>query len=356
MKPRPITFWRRLPLAAMVALQAAAMLLVALASQIAFGSEDHRVSGVTYEGVTGSELGMPLGGLGTSTFEIGRDGAIAGLRLQNLWSGPLPPTPPATFLSIHARNASGRTAGRLLQLQSPAGLPAVAGLTYTGRFPFVDISYRDPALPCQVALEAFSPFVPQDASASSLPVVFFTFRLRNPGSERVTAAVAVSWTNDISAEPHRSGWPATGNRNTLIAADEPAVLMSTQMEELTRSEYLLACLPAEGVRYRAVSDWWTADSSRRPNAKDDLALGVWECFLKRGTLPAESRYDNDLGTWSSHRPVGAVAGEVELLPGEEKEVRFGLVWYFPYHWDRSSSVARIFLGHQYATRFPKGRW
>ena len=43
-------------------------------------------SGITYEGTTGKELGMALGGLGTSTLEIGRDGVFQNLRLQNDWS------------------------------------------------------------------------------------------------------------------------------------------------------------------------------------------------------------------------------------------------------------------------------
>ena len=49
-----------------------------------------------------------------------------------------------------------------------------------------------------------------------------------------------------------------------------------------------------------------------------------------------------------------MAGQVELAPGEEKEVRFALVWFFPNHWDRPESKAAALLGHQYAVRFPQG--
>ena len=111
-----------------------------------------------------------------------------------------PPRWHTTFLSVHARTSSGKAAGRLLQLNTPRGLQPVAGLTYTGRFPFVEIGYKDAGLPCQVRLEAFSPFVPQDAASSSLPVVFFSVRLRNPGPERLTAVAAISWKNDIVPE------------------------------------------------------------------------------------------------------------------------------------------------------------
>ena len=162
-------------------------------------------SGITYEGSGGDQLGMALGGLGTSTLEIGRDGAFQNVRLQNDWTSRIGPTPAATFLSVYTRSGSGKAAGRVLQLEAPQGLEPVAGLTYTGRFPFAEIKYQDPALGCEVQLEAFSPFVPQDAASSSLPVIFFTFRLRNPTAEPVTAAVALSWVNDIAAETHRGG-------------------------------------------------------------------------------------------------------------------------------------------------------
>ena len=315
-------------------------------------------SGITYEGSRGSELGMALGGLGTSTLEIGRNGAFQGLRLQNDWSAAIPPTPLGTFLSLHARTKSGQGAGRLLQLEAPGGLEPVAGLSYTGRFPFVEIRYKDAALPCQATLEAFSPFVPQDAASSSLPLVFFTFRLRNRGPEPVTATAAISWVNDIAPELQRRGWPAAGNRNSILRGGEPAVLLATGMKELAGSEYLLACLPAEGVRYSAVSDWWGGPPGRwmGPNVQpfDDAPITRWRCFLDRGTLPEESGYDDGLGRFSHYRPVAAVVGQVELAPGEEKEVRFALVWFFPYHWDRRATKANALLGHHYAQRFPGG--
>jgi len=317
-------------------------------------------SGITYQGSTEPDLGMALGGLGTSTFTIGRDGAIKDVRLQNEWSGPVPPASIGTFLAVHARKktANGAGAGRVLQLDVPAGLEGVQGLSYKGRFPFVEIAYRDEALPCEVTMEAFSPFVPHDAQASSLPVVFFTFRLRNPGPEPVVASAALSWTNDITAETQALGWPASGNQNVLLNQGLPTVLMDTCVKELAGSEYLLACLPADGVRYSAVADWWRAAPVRKRGnhvgTSDDKGVAEWRAFLDCGALPDESRYDDGLGRYSLHTPVGAVAGQVELAPGEEKEIRFALVWYFPYHWDRRATTAKLLLGHQYATRFPGG--
>ncbi|MCD6359458.1 MAG: hypothetical protein J7M38_01255, partial [Armatimonadetes bacterium] len=315
-------------------------------------------SGVTYPGGASEQPGVALGGLGTSTLEIGRDGAFADIRVQNDWCTRLKPTPPATFLSVHARSGDEDGTGRVLQLEAPEGLEGVAGLTYTGRFPFVEISYHDDALPCEVELEAFSPFVPLDADASSLPLVFFTVRLHNPGPEPLTVAAALSWVNNIAAETREHGWPATGNRNTLLPGDEPAVLMDTLVEPLRGSEYLLACLPADGVRCSAVADWWRPAPGRwmGPNvpAAGHDAMGAWRSFLDRGTLPAPVTVDDGLERFSPHQPVAAVAGEVELAPGEQARVHFALVWFFPHHYDRQTSKAPVPLGHHYAGRFPGG--
>lgn len=319
--------------------------------------------GIMYRGSAGGGLGMALGGLGTSTMEIGRDGAFRNIRLQNEWTFKFDrPAPEASFLSVYARSVSGETAGRVLQLSAPEGLDAVESLTYTGRFPFTELDYGDKGLPCEVSLEAFSPFVPHDAASSSIPVIFFTLRLRNPGKEPIEAAAAMSWTNDISIESHtrERPWPAGGNRNSaVVTGGEPAVLMETRAKGIEGSQYLLSCLPSGGVRYSAVSDWWKGPEGRRIRSGDIKLRGgapssLWKRFLEEGKLPGESGHDDGLGAYSPHRPAGAVAGKVRLEPGEEKEVRFGLAWFFPFHRDRPGSSTGILLGHKYAERFPGG--
>ncbi len=307
-----------------------------------------------------TDLGVALGGLGTSTLELGRDGAFQNIRLQNDWTGFVAPTPHATFCAVHVRSASGRAAGRVLQLRAPGGLPAVAALEYTGHFPFVTLAYRDPALPCELRLEAFSPFVPRDAESSSVPLIFFTFTAKNPGPEPLTVTAALSWVNHIAAEGARlRAWPAEGNRNTLCRIGGlPAVLMDTRYAPAAGSEYLLAAVPADGVRYQAVADWWPTETYRfigpGYHPVDDRGAAGWRGFLETGALPPESGYDDGLGAHSFHQPAGAVAGETVLAPGETREIRFALAWFFPHHYDRMPTHTPLFLGHRYAARFPGG--
>ncbi len=323
--------------------------------------------GVTYEGSIYDPdpqdpkslryLGMAMGGLGTGTLEIDRAGRFAGIRVQNNWMDKHRPTPVGTFLSAHATDGE-RAVGRVLQLEPVADLPAIEGLTYTGRFPFTRIAYQDADLPCEVALEAFSPFVPQDAQASSVPIVFFTVRLTNPGPRPIRAAAALSWRNAINPT-FMPTFLMQGNYNTAAeVAGLPAVRMSTHCPDLPGSEYLLACAPAEGVTYSAQPDWWQAEPTKHKGGewikapKNEEALAHWRTFLDTGDLPAHRRpeLDDGLGPYTYHQPVGAVAGAVDLAPGETREVRLALAWFFPHHRPRMYKRG----GHWYAKRFPGG--
>ncbi len=327
--------------------------------------------GITYPGTTGAEpLGMPIGGIGTSTFEIGRDGAFKNNRLQNGWTTSLPQRPKGiddgSFISVCVSRENGQGIGRIMQLDAPGGLPGLPGLKYTGRFPFVDLDYDDPQFPAAVRLEVFSPFIPLNSDDSSLPIAFFTVKIHNPGDKPIRAGAAMSWVNDIVYENYFRGWAAIGNRNEIAGhGGAPAVRMTTLDDALAGSEYLLAGIKQKGVRWQAVADWRPQAPGRvigrnlMVDAGDTRAmpgfqpLHAWRTFLERGRLPPESRYDDGLGRFSQHKPIGAVAGTVTVAPGATREIPFALSWFFPHHYDRIST-GRMFLGHRYAVRFPGG--
>jgi len=329
--------------------------------------------GISYEGAVNEKVGMAMGGLGTGTIEIDRAGRFRDIRVQNNWHhkfrhpvlwGDDNYDKNANFLSVSTDDGKRRV-GRLLQLTSPAPLPCVEGLTYTGEFPFTRIDYEDGELPCEVSLEAFSPFVPHDAEASSYPLVFFEIRLKNPGKEKVTATAAFSWQNDVAAEPFTRGMRPQGNFNELLDGVHTGVKMQTLRSAVKGSEYLLCGLPSDGVEYRAVADWWNLrdvlcepdfDAGRHGEdfklVYDEAgSLADWRTFLTSGELPPRRTEYDGLGQHSYHCPVAAVSGRVTLEPGQAKCVRFALCWFFPHHYDEHT---REFIGHIYATRFPGG--
>ncbi len=79
----------------------------------------------------------------------------------------------------------------------------------TGEYPVAVLNYRDPEIPVQAELTAFTPFAPLDSDFSSWPVASFTFRLHNPTAAAQTVSIGAFLQNPI-------GYDALGpaSRNT----------------------------------------------------------------------------------------------------------------------------------------------
>ena len=159
----------------------------------------------TYAGEQRRAVALPLGGLGTGNVAIGGTGVLKQWQLHNqgnhlgflpqsffalrlsctepplsvrrvLRAPPVAPHPePAPLVNDHL-DAAGSYA-------APVSWPAVRDTRFTGAYPFARIEYLDD-WPAEVALEAYTPFVPLDADASGLPLASFTFRITNTVRQR----------------------------------------------------------------------------------------------------------------------------------------------------------------------------
>ena len=133
--------------------------------------------------------GMPLGGIGAGKLEIRPNGVFDAFTFLNNWSHPIAGDGISGLLGYHlavSAEPAERTSGArrpkkafLLQTAPVAGLPTVRAIRYEGSFPRVVLSYDEPSLDVAVTLEAFSPWIPGDVKNSSLPVVFFSLKIRN---------------------------------------------------------------------------------------------------------------------------------------------------------------------------------
>ncbi len=73
-------------------------------------------------------------------------------------------------------------------------------VTFDGRYPIGRVTYRDSRTPVQVALEAFSPFIPLNLDDSSLPATVMSFRLKNRGDEPLKLELRGTLENPICLE------------------------------------------------------------------------------------------------------------------------------------------------------------
>jgi len=175
---------------------------------------------------------MHLGGIGTGNFEIGADGQLTTWQLFNtLRDGHVP----LYFL------AKAGKAAKLLQTKGGPNWPRAAQIEMTGEYPLATLRFRDPDLPVELELTAFSPLAPLDTPMSSLPLAAFVFRIHNPTSQAETVSLAALMVNPVgydaagafdgAAHPNVGGnvnevfreGAATGLAMRAVAGKEPTL-------------------------------------------------------------------------------------------------------------------------------------
>jgi uncharacterized protein (DUF608 family) len=163
--------------------------------------------------------------MGAGSIELRKDGQFYHWSIFNnypLGTGPvldLPTYPRDTwqdsllFFLIRYQVEGQAPQLKLLQLNDSLGeaamdsvayyypwLSAVQQVEYAGRFPFAHLRFTDEAMPFEIELEAFSPFIPHDVKHSSLPGVYFNFSIKHTGSQPVDVLLLGTLRNLVGYE------------------------------------------------------------------------------------------------------------------------------------------------------------
>ncbi len=196
--------------------------------------------------------GIPLGGMGAGTFEIRADGGMYEWQIFNNWGQRL--VLPDTFFAIRAQEQGKAAITRRLETirhTSNPGTP-VPDITYEGRFPFARLKYNEPALPVNVSLTAWSPFIPHQSRDSGLPGAIFTFELTNPGPTPVRATLLSSIRNGVALN---NGWTGTQNqltRGTDMTAIHMAPRLDSRPSTLSKPVRVLVLMESMPARVKEV--------------------------------------------------------------------------------------------------------
>jgi non-lysosomal glucosylceramidase len=206
-----------------------------------------------YQHDTRRSVAMPLGGIGTGHVSICGDGSLRQWQLSG--------TPnhagyvPESFFAIRASGVEPPlNVARVLRCSVPGPSepapnvtdhilpydadppsrhwPQVESTEFEAAYPFARISYEDPGLPVTVALEAFTPFVPLDTAASSLPLASFSFTVTNRSEVFVHGWLLATLQNFI-------GWDGVTPLRWLPSQSSPRAYISLIRRMNRRS-------PAEG--------------------------------------------------------------------------------------------------------------
>ena len=341
-----------------------------------------------YIGARQRHLAVPLGGIGTGQIALGGDGGLRQWQIHNQINHE--GFVPDSFFAIRVTSTEPPLNEiRLLQSRellhtpvSPTPLvnddlipdgqralmesfPGVDSVTTEVLYPFTRIQYHDAAMPIDVSLEAWSPFVPLDSVASSFPAVVFTFTLRNTSTLELQGVLAATLQNAV-------GWdgltPIDGNRAPQYGGNTnrlrrrgayTSLVMENQTLPIEHPGYGQMMLTAPGSDVRAYPQWSRPEEFRR------YMEGINVSRQFDGQNSDEQRsYRNVPNLMHGPSPAGTtwnggLMAPFRLSRGGETSVTFLYTWYFPNRYVnfdqfgkmRDYGHTRFWLGNAYATRF-----
>ena len=174
--------------------------------------------GVPYAGDRLNRIAFPLGGLGAGMVCLEGTGAFSHVSLRHqpdVFNSPL------MFAALGVKGQP--ELARVLEAPVPEwklfggpgtangaggtsyGLPRLASGTFLARFPFAMAVMRDRRPPLEVTLTGWSPFEPNDADGSSLPVAGLEYRIVNRGRTRLDAVFSFHARNFMAGRDRAAG-------------------------------------------------------------------------------------------------------------------------------------------------------
>ena len=280
-----------------------------------------------YRGTELEKIGMPVGGICAGQLYLGGDGKLwhwdifnqkIGTGDKNYANPPKPASPLEQGFGLRISTA-GKTEFRALDRSG------FSDISFRGEYPIGLVEYRDAASPVAVSLEAFSPFVPLDPEASSLPATIMRYTVKNTGGEKVEAEVIGWLQNAVCLYTGKAG---AGQRQNRIVRQPDVLWLDCA---------LAAPQPPNDDRH----DFGTMGLALLdPQATDVGAAAVPDGKVSQQALAAVDEASEPM----DKKLIGALARKLSLAPGQAATVTFVIAWRFP-------NLRLKDGGRFYATRF-----
>ena len=282
------------------------------------------VTGAVYRAGNPPTCGMPLGGIDTGCLDLDARGLLGYATVFNSFfprRGPI--NLPFLGISVDHQtwvlttlNLAWRDS--VTYWDTPAkrvykGVRLASEIHNWGHYPIADLEYVTDA-PVEVALRAYSPFVPGDVAVSNTPGAVFEVHLRNTSDEAHKGSLAFSFPGPTEEESGTT-------RFTRRALDGALSGVAVESEQ---ASYALGVIGEEESRFGGAlgmdGEAWVRIEDKLPYAKEQCGASA--------------------------------AVDFSLEPGETKVVRFVLGWHSPV-WMAGggmTSGGNAFT-HMYAGRF-----
>jgi hypothetical protein len=279
-----------------------------------------------------ADRGLPLGGIGTGSFDVNQYGTFGP---WNFGSHEIRILPQAAF---HVREQLQGSKAKVVTLATSGGLGALpqawpamppGNATYTALYPFGWLDYRGFA--AKVTMKFWSPVVAKEDEPSSMPVAYFDFRVSNTSKSEDSVSVMFTFpnapihvpgstvTNGFAQQPLylppsvRTGLTSrydydaeTGVHAVTLGASHPSNTIDAQ-----DTDWTIGVKAKPGQRVSYVTSW---------NAETG-AKGIIDEFRRTGDLPNRGLDESN--------SAGALAVTVRLKPGETTTINLILAWDIP---------------------------
>jgi len=292
------------------------LLVVGAAAGPGHAAGRHPYNGA-YAGDHLNRIAFPIGGLGAGMVCLEGTGAISHVSVRNQIQFF---NEPCSFAALCIKDPSGNVA-KVLEgpvqdwkifgaagtgngaAGKPYGLPRFDEASFLARFPFATVTLIDKEVPLKVELTGWSPFVPGEADASSLPVGALEYRFANPTNRTISAVFSYNTKNFMDV----------GDGDTILPIEGGFVLWQPGTEANPEREGGVAIFVDDD---ETVVDhcwfkggWW-----------DSLTL-AWR-NVAQGNVVANPAQKGSC-------PGASLFVPFTLKPGQEKTVRLMIAWYVP---------------------------
>ena len=212
-----------------------------------------------------------------------------------------------SFLAVRAMGTDGKPLVRALQTTPIGPFTAMKSLKFEGEYPLAKYHFEEPALPVEVGLEVFNPFIPMDLKNSAIPCAIYNVTVTNPSSSAVKVDVLATQKNALGYT--ESGGGGFGKNHNKIVREGDTTLLHMTRKGIEGSDMVLMTR-ASGATGSA--SWESTDSLHVAFTKDGRFEG-----------PNESKVSPARQTVN-----GSISAPMELAPGQSKTVTYVLTWFF----------------------------
>ncbi len=290
----------------------------------------------TFTGEQTTQIALPIGGIGAGCICMNGYGGLQDFSIHTrpentaLPAGFSANSAEAAFATLHIKGSAGTTKliegpfppfkifdqglqGQGLRRGGFEGFPRFQKCTFKGEYPFGEATLTDGAVPLEVKVTGWNPFIPLDDKNSGIPCAIMEYALRNAGSREVDYEFSYHLSHLApGCKPDQSA-----SVNSVIPGRG---VFFTNREDSNAEASGSAALISLGRAPRVKAMWL-----RSPGWEFDSLSALWR-EVSAGQFTANNGSNS---TDTAGRNGGSILLEGRLAPGETSTHTIVIAWHFP---------------------------